>query len=206
MNGTQKGVENMSITSLVIQKLKAFRMSIPSLILLLLASYRTLTSGDSIVLVGVCASIVPFMCQFRNFPKSADGTSIFKDVLSNYILNLILMAVYLAYVLILTFVGRTFLPIYVPNPYFADLLLIAVCANVVFISAVIPVCHDLKPFQRLIPGIVLTNGALVFMMMAREYVQTVDIGNLKMICCGFVVLVIALTLGFMKMCYTEKRK
>lgn len=196
----------MSIISLVAQKLKAFRMSIPSLVLLALASYRTLTSGDSIVLVGVCASIVPFMCQFRNFPKSVEGVSAFEDVLSNYILNLILMMVYLAYVLILTFVGKTFFPTYIPNPHFTDLLLIAICANMVFISTVIPICHDLKPFQRLMPGIILTNAELVFMMMAKEYVKLADPANLCMIACGFIALILVLTVSFMKMCYTEKIK
>ena len=39
---------------LVINKLKKFRFTVPSLILLVLASYRTITSGDSILLVGVC--------------------------------------------------------------------------------------------------------------------------------------------------------
>ena len=43
--------------ALVVQKLKKFRMTIPSLILLALASYRTLTSGESIQLVGVCAAV-----------------------------------------------------------------------------------------------------------------------------------------------------
>ena len=55
--------------SLVIQKLKKFRPTIPSLILFVLASYRTVSSGDSIQLVGVCAAIVPFICQFKNFPE-----------------------------------------------------------------------------------------------------------------------------------------
>jgi len=53
--------------TLVIQKLKKFRFTIPSLILLVLASVRTLGSGDSIRIVGVCAAVVPFICQFRNF-------------------------------------------------------------------------------------------------------------------------------------------
>lgn len=181
-------------------------MSIPSLILLALASYRTLTSGNSIVLVGVSASIVPFMCQFRNFPKPMEGVSTFKNVLSNYILNLVLMLVYLAYVLVLTFVGKTFIPTYTSNPHFTDLLLIAVCANMAFISAVIPICHDLKPFQRLIPGIVLTNAQLMFMMMAKDYVMAATPSNIKLIASGFIVLILVLTIGFMNMCYSEKSK
>ena len=53
--------------SLVFDKLKKFRFTVPSLILLVLASYRTFTSGDAIQLVGVCAAIVPYICQFKNF-------------------------------------------------------------------------------------------------------------------------------------------
>ena len=61
--------------SLVFDKLKKFRFTVPSLILLVLASYRTFTSGDSIQLVGVCAAIVPFFCLFKNFPE-ADRKSV----------------------------------------------------------------------------------------------------------------------------------
>lgn len=193
------------IFSQVVQKLKAFRMSVPSLILLALASYRTLTSGDAIVLVGICASVVPFICQFKNFPDADKNVSAFENALSNYILNLLLMGLYLSYVLLLTWIGRTFLPSYVENPYFTDLLLIAVCANVVFISALIPICQDLKPFQRLMPGIVLCNAQLIFMMMAKSCVQTIASDSLKLYAAGFIILILALTVGFMKLCYQEKQ-
>lgn len=86
----------MGILSLVIHKLKSFRMTVPSMILLVLASYRAVTSGYSIQLVGICASVVPFICQFKNYPKAPDGTEPLKDVLSSYIMNLILMVFYLA--------------------------------------------------------------------------------------------------------------
>ena len=56
--------------SLTIQKLKAFRPTVPSLILFLLASYRTVTSGDSIQLVGVFAAIVPFICSLKISPST----------------------------------------------------------------------------------------------------------------------------------------
>lgn len=55
--------------TLILQKLRKVRMTIPSLVLLALASYRTLTSGDSIQLVGVCAAIVPFFCLFKIPPR-----------------------------------------------------------------------------------------------------------------------------------------
>lgn len=196
----------MSLFSVVLRKLKAFRMSIPSLVLLVLASYRTLTSGDAIVLVGVCASIVPFMCQFKNFPTAPDGVSKLADVLSNYILNILLMLLYLAYILILTVIGKNFVPGYVENPHFMELLLIAVCADMVFISALIPVCQDLKPFQRIMPGIILCNAMLVFMMMAKQFVLVVSVPNLPQIALGFIALIFVLTLNFMVICYKEKKQ
>lgn len=194
----------MRILSLTVQKLKAFRMSVPSLILLALASYRTLTSGDAIVLVGVCAAIVPFMCQFRNFPAAPEGVSRLQDVLSNYLLNLLLMVIYLAYILLLTLIGKNCIPGYIENPHFTELLLIAVCADVVFISALIPVCQDLQPFQRMIPGLILCNGMLVFMMMAKHCLAAFAGVNLPGIACGFVGLIIVLTLNFTVICYKEK--
>ena len=62
-------MEEKTMVSLVFAKLKQFRFTVPSLILLVLASYRTFTSGDSIQLVGVCAAIVPFICQFKRSPN-----------------------------------------------------------------------------------------------------------------------------------------
>ena len=129
--------------TLILQKLRKVRMTIPSLVLLALASYRTLTSGDSIQLVGVCAAIVPFFCLFKNFPEADGKVSALADVISSYFLTLILMLVYLAWVLLLTWAGQKFNPNYIVNPYFTDLLFIAIAADVVFISSVIPVCRGL---------------------------------------------------------------
>ena len=112
---------------LVIEKLKKFRFTVPSLVLLVLASYRTFTSGDSIQLVGVCAAIVPFICQFKNFPTNKDVPAI-KDVISSYILNLILMVLYLGWVLLLTWAGQTFNPNYISNPHFTEMLFISIAA------------------------------------------------------------------------------
>ena len=196
----------MSILSMVFKKLKAFRMTVPSLILLVLASYRALISGYSIQLVGICASVVPFICQFKNFPKAEDGVDPLKDVLSNYLMNLILMVLYLAYMLALTFVGSALIPSYEVNPHFFQMLLLAVCANVVFISALIPICHDLKPMQRIMPGIVLCNAQLVFMLMAADYLKNVSPANIAYIACGFIALILLLTFGFLGICYGKRRE
>lgn len=190
---------------MVLQKLKKFRMTIPSLVLLVLASYRTLTSGYSIQLVGVCAAIVPFICQFKNFPKAEDDVSPIKDVISSYILNLILMLLYLVWILVLTWIGHSFIPSYVPNPHFKEMLFIAVAADVTFISAVIPVCRDLKPMQRMIPGLVLTNALLFFMMIATSFVETTTLTNIPLLACGFCVLIMMLTFGMIFAGYRERQ-
>ena len=191
--------------SLIIRKLKAFRMSIPSLILLALASLRTVTSGDSIQLVGICAAIVPFICQFKNFPK-AEGAPVILDVISSYIMNLILMLLYLGWILLLTWAGQQFNPNYIPNPYFRDLLFIAIAADVVFISSVIPVCRELKPMQRMIPGLILTNALLFFMMMASSFVKTAAMTNIPVIACGFCALVMVLTVSMIFAGYAQRKR
>ena len=190
--------------SLVIEKLKNFRFTVPSLVLLVLASYRTFTSGDSIQLVGVCAAIVPFICQFKNFNVNKDVPAV-KDVISSYIMNLILMALYLGWVLLLTWIGKMFNPGYIVNPHFTEMFFIAVAADVVFISSVIPVCRDLKPMQRMIPGLVLTNALLFFMMMASSFVKTTTLTNIPGIALGFSGLVMVLTFSMIFAGYAERK-
>ena len=189
---------------LVIEKLKKFRFTVPSLVLLVLASYRTFTSGDSIQLVGVCAAIVPFICQFKNFPTNKDVPAI-KDVISSYIMNLILMVLYLGWVLLLTWAGRTFNPNYITNPHFTEMLFIAIAADVVFISSVIPVCRELTPFQRMIPGLILTNALLFFMMMASSFVKTTTLANIPVIAMGFCALVVVLTISMIFAGYAQRK-
>ena len=189
---------------LVIEKLKKFRFTVPSLVLLVLASYRTFTSGDSIQLVGVCAAIVPFICQFKNFPTNKDVPAI-KDVISSYILNLILMVLYLGWVLLLTWASQTFNPDYISNPHFTEMLFIAIAADVVFISSVIPVCRDLKPMQRMIPGLVLTNALLFFMMMASSFVKATTLTNIPVIAMGFCILVIVLACSMIFAGYAQRK-
>ena len=191
--------------TLVLQKLRKVRMSVPAMVLLVLASYRTLTSGDSIQLVGVCAAIVPFFCLFKNFPEADREASTISDVISSYILSLILMLIYLAWILLLTWAGQRYNPGYVPNPYFTDMLFISIAADIVFISAVIPVCRNLKPMQRMIPGLILTNAMLFFMMMASSFVKTATLTNIPMIALGFCGLVMVLTFSMIFAGYREPK-
>lgn len=190
--------------SLIIQKLKKFRFTIPSLILLVLASYRTISSGDSIQLVGVCAAIVPFVCQFKNFPVDKNVPAV-RDVVSSYVVNLILMVLYLGWVLLLTWVGQRLNPNYVSNPHFTDMLFIAIAADVVFISSVVPVCRELKPMQRMIPGLILTNAMLFVMMMASSFVKTTALTNIPAIAMGFCALVMVLTFSMIFAGYAERK-
>ena len=192
--------------TLVMQKLRKVRMSVPALVLLVLASYRTLTSGDSIQLVGVCAAIVPFFCIFKNFPEADKEAGAIADVISSYILLLILMVVYLVWILLLTWAGQQFNPGYIPNPYFTDMLFIAIAADIVFISAVVPVCRCLQPMQRMIPGLILTNAMLFFMMMASSFVKATTLANIPMIAMGFCALVVVLTVSMIFAGYRTPKK
>ena len=189
---------------LIVQKLKAFRPTVPSLILFVLASVRTLGSGDSIQLVGVCAAIVPFICQFKNFARAEDASPL-KDVISSYLLNLLLMAAYLGWVLLLSWAGSIWNPQYIVNPHFVELLFIAIAADVVFLSAVIPVCRELQPMQRMIPGLVLTNALLFFMMMAAQFVKTTTLPNIPLLACGAAALVMVLNFNMMFAGYGERK-
>ena len=191
--------------TLILQKLRKVRMSVPAMVLLALASYRTLTSGDSIQLVGVCAAIVPFFCLFKSFPEADKKDSAIADVISSYLLTLILMVVYLAWILLLTWVGQEFNPNYIPNPYFTDMLFISVAADVVFISSVIPVCRGLQPMQRMIPGLILTNAMLFFMMMAASFVKATTLTNVPVLACGFCGLVMVLTFSMIFAGYREPK-
>jgi len=192
--------------TLVMQKLRKVCMSIPAMVLLVLASYRTLTSGDSIQLVGVCAAIVPFFCIFKNFPKADREVSTIADVISSYLLTLILMLVYLAWILLLTWAGQQINPGYIPNPYFTDMLFIAIAADIVFISAIIPVCRCLQPMQRMIPGLILTNAMLFFMMMASSFVKSTTLTNIPVISLGFCGLVMVLTFSMIFAGYRIPKK
>ena len=192
--------------TLILQKLRKVRISVPAMVLLVLASYRTLTSGDSIQLVGVCAAIVPFFCIFKDFPEAEKETGAIADVISSYLVTLILMLVYLAWILLLTWAGQKFNPRYIPNPYFTDMLFISIAADIVFISAVIPVCRELQPMQRMIPGLILTNAMLFFMMMASSFVETTTLTNIPVIVCGFCALVVVLTFSMIFAGYRVPKK
>ena len=96
-------------------------------------------------------------------------------------------------------------PNYIIDPYFTQMLFIAIAADVVFISSVIPVCRELTPFQRMIPGLILTNALLFFMMMASAFVKTTTLTNIPMIALGFCALVMVLTFSMIFAGYAEQK-
>jgi hypothetical protein len=116
------------------------------------------------------------------------------------------MVLYLGWILLLTWAGQTFNPNYIPNSHFTDMLFIAIAADVVFISSVIPVCRELTPFQRMIPGLILTNALLFFMMMASSFVKTAALTNIPMIALGFCALVMVLTFSMIFAGFAERNK
>jgi hypothetical protein len=92
------------------------------------------------------------------------------------------------------------------NPHFTEMLFIAIAADVVFISSVVPVCRELTPFQRMIPGLILTNALLFFMMMASSFVRTTALTNIPTIALGFCALVMVLTFSMIFAGYAERKK
>ena len=49
--------------------------------------------------------------------------------------------------------------------------------------------------QRMIPGLVMTNGLLIFMMMAASFVSSTTLTNIPVIALGFCARVLVLTFG-----------
>lgn len=85
------------------------------------------------------------------------------------------------------------------------MLFIALAADVTFVSAVIPACRGLKPMQRMIPGLVLTNALLFFMMMAATFVTTTALKNIPLLSVGFSVLIMLLTFGMIFAGYRKQQ-
>ncbi len=54
-------------------------------------------------------------------------------------------------------------------------------------------------------SILLCNAQLIFMELACDYIEKVSPEKLSLYACGFIVLILVLALGFMKLCYSEKR-
>ena len=130
----------------------------------------------------------------------------FRSTQQSELLNLLLMLLYLGWVLLVTWAGKTFNPNYILNPRFTNMFFIAIAADVVFISSVIPVCRELTPFQRMIPGLILTNALLFFMMMAASFVKTTALTNIPTLALGFCALVMVLTFSMIFAGYAQRKQ
>ena len=86
------------------------------------------------------------------------------------------------------------------------MLFIAIAADVVFISSEFPVCRGLQHMQRMIPGLILTNAMLFFMMMVSSFVKVTTLPNIPVIALGFCGLVMLLTFSMIFAGYAEKKK
>jgi len=56
----------------------------------------------------------------------------------------------------------------------------------------------------MIPGLILTNALLFFMMMVSSFVKTTALTNIPAIACGFSSLVMVLTFSMIFAGYTER--
>jgi len=195
----------MNIFSLVLRKFRIFRMPLFSIAFTAFATYRSFASGNSIQMAAVCAAIMPFFCQFKNFPKLEDVPPL-QDVMASMLFNTILSAVYLAWMLGWGWLGRTFNPAYVPHPHLYEMVLFGIAADVMFICAMVPICRDLEPLQRLIPGLALTNGMLEYMKLAEAYIAATNpTGVLASVLkfCGMMVLT---SFGLIFVAYRKKKE
>ena len=186
---------------LLLSSIRQFRPTVVSIILLVMATIRMFMSGNSIMVVGVCASVVPFICQFNRYPNRDEPVSELKKALVNCFMNLIFMAVYLCFMTGVTLLGSKVFPAYTANPHYSEMMALSVCANLIFISCIYTVGHRLTAKQLLMEGILLCNGQLGFMMLAADYVRKAGETDLMMYAIGFSVLILLLTLAFIIMNY-----
>lgn len=174
-------------------KIKGFRLNKVCGLMVVLATVRTLMAGESIWLTGVCAAILPFMCQMRDWPR-AEGASALADSLSTYLANFFYMAVYLAVVGLLTVAGQAWVPTYEADPYFMQKLMMVVCGDVVFISALCLIGRSLSFPQLLLAGVIMSNGELGFSFMASMAANAGLLDGCFLPCSGFCAVVVIMTL------------
>ena len=174
-------------------KIKGFRLNVVCGLMVVFAIVRTLMAGESIWLTGVCAAILPFMCQMRNWPK-AEGVPALVDSLTTYLANFFYMAVYLTVICLLTLAAQAWIPIYEADPYFTQKLAMVVCGDVVFISTLCLVGRSLSFAQLMLAGVVLSNGELGFSFLASMAIGAGLLEGCYLPAAGFCAVVIIMTL------------
>lgn len=188
------------------ESIRQFRPTVVSIILLVLATIRMFMSGNSLVVVGICASVVPFICQIKRYPNRDGSAPEMKRVLVNYFMNMIFMAIYLCFMTGVTALGKLALASYTVNPHYGEMMALSICANFIFLSCVYTIGHKLTSKQLMMLGILLCNGQLGFMFLAADYVRKAAPENLMLYAIGFSVLIFLLTMGFVKMNYGAAKK
>lgn len=139
-----------NMMKITVSKLKGFRLNAICVVMIIAAVTRTVMTGESIWLTGVCAVALPFICQARRWPQSPEGTSKIVDATSTFLMNVVLMVAYLAILFVVTYAAYTWAPFYVADERFFQKLMLVVCANVVFISALCLISQSLDTSQRML--------------------------------------------------------
>ena len=99
-----------NMMKITVSKLKGFRLNAICVVMIIAAVTRTVMTGESIWLTGVCAVALPFICQARRWPQSPEGTSRIVDATSTFLMNVVLMVAYLAILLVVTYAAYTWAP------------------------------------------------------------------------------------------------
>lgn len=158
----------MELLTQTAKKFRSLRFGPLPCVMLLLITVRTLLSGSSILLSGLCAAILPFFVQISNTPPREPNVSEWKEILSIYLLNLLLLIIGMLYLRGLTFLGSTFLVNYEPSPILNELFLLTFLCDLAFISIVVPLTYALPQQQRMILAILLINLEIGFMVFANK--------------------------------------
>lgn len=197
-----------NMVKITVSKLKGFRLNAICVVMIIAAVTRTVMTGESIWLTGVCAVALPFICQARRWPQSPEGTSRIVDATSTFLMNVVLMVAYLAILFVVTYAAYTWAPFYVVDERFFQKLMLVVCGNVVFISALCLISQSLDTSQRMLAGVVLCNGELGYSFIMAK---AVDAGLLDgcyipaaIFCAVVVIMAFVLLLSGKKMASREK--
>lgn len=153
----------MQVIKLFLRRLKAFRPTPVALVLFVVATVRMALSGSAIGLAGVCAGIVPYICVCGGWEHVPEAES--SGVLADWLCGAAFAALYLAWMLLVTLTASVINPIYAPEPLLISKLALALAGDAVFVSVAYPLCTLLPQSVRLLPGIVLVNVQIAFMLL-----------------------------------------
>lgn len=186
----------MGITA---SKIKGFRLNKLCAVMVVLATVRTLMAGESIWLTGVCAAILPFMCQARRWPAAPESTPKIVDLLTTYVANIFYATVYFTVIGLLTLAAYLWVPIYEPDPLFVQKLVLVISGDIVFTSTLCFICASLSMGERMLAGVIMSNGLLGYSFVMSMAVNAGLLDGCFPFAIGFdaVVIIMTLTMAFM---------